>query len=55
VAEEEFREPVTAAEQVGANVFAAPQQFAGGFFLLGGNVNGGERGSKTAATVVAAW
>src|SRR5262245_38369577 len=43
MAEEEFREPVTAAEQVGANVFATPQQIAGGFFLLRRNVNGGER------------
>jgi hypothetical protein len=42
MAEEEFREPMAAAEQVGANIFAAPQQIADGFFLLGRNVNRGE-------------
>jgi hypothetical protein len=31
------------AEEIGANVLATPQQVARGFFLLGGNVNGGER------------
>ena len=31
------------AEQVGADVLATAQQIARGFFLLGGNVNGGER------------
>ena len=43
VAEQEFREAVPRAEEIGADVFATPQQIAGGFFLLGGNVNGRER------------
>jgi len=43
VAEEEFRETMPRAEEIGADVFATPQQVAGGLFLLGGDVNGGER------------
>ena len=43
VAEEEFRESVTRAEEIGADVFATAQEIARGLFLLGGNVNGGER------------
>ena len=39
MAEEEFREPMPRAEQIGADIFAAAQQIAGGFFLLGGNVD----------------
>ena len=31
------------AQQIGANVFATPQEIAGGFFLLGRNVNRGQR------------
>ena len=34
---------MSGAQQIGANVFAAAQQIAGGFFLLGRNVNGGQR------------
>jgi hypothetical protein len=30
---------MTRPQQVGADVLAAPQEIAGGFFLLGGNVN----------------
>jgi hypothetical protein len=43
VAEQEFRESMAGAQQIGANVFATPQKIAGGFFLLGGNVNRGQR------------
>ena len=43
VAEEKFREAVPGAQEIGANVFATAQQIAGGFFLLGGNVNRGKR------------
>ena len=43
VAEQEFGEPMTRAEQIGADVFATPQQIARGFFLLGRNVDGGQR------------
>jgi hypothetical protein len=43
MAEEKFREPVASAQQIGANVLATAQQIAGGFFLLGGNVNRGQR------------
>ena len=43
VAEEEFGEPMARAEQIGADVLATAQQVAGGFFLLGGNVNGRQR------------
>jgi hypothetical protein len=31
------------AQEIGADIFATPEQIAGRFFLLGGNVNGGER------------
>ena len=41
--EQKFREAVSRAEQIGTDVFATAQQIAGGLFLLGGNVNGGER------------
>ena len=47
VAEEECREPMPGTQQIGADIFAAPQQIAGGFFLLGRNVNGGERAGAT--------
>jgi len=47
VAEEEFREAMPGTQHVGADIFAAPQQIAGGFFLLGRNVNGGERAGAT--------
>ncbi len=30
-------------EQIGADIFAATQQIAGGFFLVAGNVDGGQR------------
>jgi hypothetical protein len=39
MAQQELGQPVPGAEQVGADVFATPQQVADGFFLLGGNVN----------------
>ncbi len=39
VTEEEFREPVPGAEEIGPNVFATAEEIAGGFFLLGRNVN----------------
>jgi hypothetical protein len=39
VAKEDFRQTMTRPQQVGADVLAAPQEIAGGFFLLGGNVN----------------
>jgi hypothetical protein len=38
--QEEFREAVPGAEQVGADVLAAAKEIARGFFLLGRNVNG---------------
>src|SRR5215216_2700242 len=43
VTEQEFREPVAAAQEIGPNVFTTAEEIAGGFFLLGRNVNGGER------------
>ena len=43
MAEEEFGQPVTGAEEIDTDVFAASQQISSRFFLLGGNVNGGER------------
>ena len=43
VAEEEFREAMPRAQEIGADVFATAQQIAGRLFLLGGNVNGRER------------
>jgi hypothetical protein len=43
MAQEKFREAVPGAEEIGANVFATAQQIAGGFFLLGRDVNRGER------------
>ena len=43
MAKEEFREAMPRAEQVGADVFATPQQVACRFFLLGRNVDGGQR------------
>jgi hypothetical protein len=53
VTEEEFGEPVTSAEEIDANIFSAPKQVARGFFLLGGNVNRGERaGAKQNGQVV---
>ena len=33
---------MAAAQEVGADIFTTAQQIAGGFFLLGGNVNGRE-------------
>jgi hypothetical protein len=38
-----MRKPMPSAEEIGANVFATAQQIARGLFLLGGNVDGGER------------
>ena len=43
VAQEKFRQTVPRAEEIGANVFATAQEIARGFFLLGGDVNRGER------------
>lgn len=43
VAQEKFGEAVAGAEEIGADVFATPQQIARGFFLVGRNVNGGQR------------
>jgi hypothetical protein len=43
VAEEEFREAMPRAEEIGANVFATSEQIARGFFLLGRDVDGGQR------------
>src|SRR3989442_1435295 len=43
VAEQEFRQTMPRTEQIGANVFATSQEISRGFFLFGGNVNGGER------------
>ena len=42
VAQQEFGQPVTRAQEVRANVFATAEQIAGRLFLLGGNVNRGE-------------
>src|SRR6185503_13730288 len=39
VAEQELRETVAGAKEVSPNIFATAQQIAGGFFLLGRNVN----------------
>jgi hypothetical protein len=39
VTQQEFGQAVARAQQIGADVFATPQQIARGFFLLGGNVN----------------
>jgi hypothetical protein len=38
-----MREPVPGAQNIGADVLATAQQVAGGLFLLGGDVNRGER------------
>ena len=43
VPEEEFREAVSGAQQIDGDVFATTEQIARGFFLLGRNVDGGER------------
>ena len=43
VAEEKFGETMPGAQEIGADVFATAQEIARGFFLLGGNVNRGER------------
>ena len=40
VPEQEFGEPMPSAEKIGADVFAAPEQIASGFFLLRRNVDG---------------
>ena len=49
VAQEEFRETVTGAKQIGPDIFATPQQITRGFFLLGRNVNGRERARRDTA------
>jgi hypothetical protein len=52
MAEEELREAVPGAQQVGTNVLAAAKEVACRLFLLGGNVNRGER----AGTIgIASW
>jgi hypothetical protein len=43
MAEQEFGEPMTGPEEIDTDVFPAAQQIASSFFLLGGDVNGGER------------
>ena len=43
MAEEELREAVPGAEQISADVLATSQEIPRGLFLLGWNVNGGER------------
>src|SRR4029453_11170118 len=45
VAEQEFRPAMTRSEPVSADVFATAEEIADRFFLLGRNVNGGERAS----------
>jgi hypothetical protein len=39
--EEEMREAIPGAQEIGANVFVAAQQVALGLFLLGWDVDGG--------------
>ena len=43
MAQEELREPVPRAQQIGADVLATAQQIPRGLLLLGRNVNGGQR------------
>jgi hypothetical protein len=43
VSQQEMREAMARAEEIGAYVFATAQQVTGGFFLIAGNVNRGER------------
>jgi hypothetical protein len=43
VAEQEFREPMARAEQIRADVLAAPKEVSGGFLLLGRDVNRRQR------------
>src|SRR5688572_9527775 len=43
VAEEKVRQPMPGAEEIGADILAAAQQIARGFFLIARNVNRGER------------
>ena len=43
VAEQEFREAMSGAQEIGADVLPTAEQVAGRFFLLGRNVNGRER------------
>lgn len=42
-APEKGAQPVAGAQEIHANVLPTAQEIAGGLFLLGGNVNGGER------------
>ena len=42
VAEQEFREAVSRAQQIGSNVLATAEEITGGFFLVGRDVNRGE-------------
>ena len=43
VPQQEFREPVAGAQQIGPNVFATPQQIADGLLRLGRDVDGHQR------------
>ena len=43
VAQEKLREPMARAEEIGADIFATPEQIARGFFLLGRNMNRRQR------------
>jgi len=42
MAEEEVREAMAGAQQIGADVFATAEEIAHGLFLIGGDVNRGE-------------
>ena len=42
VTEQEFREPMSRAQEIGPDVFATPKEIARGFFLVARNVNGGQ-------------
>jgi hypothetical protein len=46
VAEEKFRQSMAGAQQIGADVFAVPQQITRGLLLLGGDVNRGQRAAR---------
>ena len=49
VPQEKLREPMPRAQQIGADVLATAQEIARRFFLLGRNVNGGERARRDTA------
>ena len=42
VTQEKFRETMARAEEIGPNIFPTAKQVAGGFFLFGRDVDGGE-------------